>query len=110
MVIYMKLRKLKSNDNKLKKYLYTLVIVFTLLLSVGYSALNEDLKISAEASFRVLEDLRITDVSLYETTNNGIERYQSKYTKDSITMGVDLKETGSTVTYKVEVTNYGTVQ
>ena len=86
-----------------------LIFSFVLMLSVGYSALNEELTISGEAHFRAQSEIRITDVRLYETAYNGQERYQSKYSKDSITLGVDLKEVKSSVTYLIEVTNYGTV-
>lgn len=108
----MKLRKLKTKKNvkpKTNLILFLLFCVFTLSLSVGYAALNEELNISGEATFRVEEDIRITNVSLSETTNMGIENYTNKYGKDSITLGVGLPNLESTVTYKVEIINSGTV-
>ena len=105
-----KLRKTNRKiRNKTNLYLFYLMGIIVLSLSVGYSAITSDVSISGEASFRVEEELRVSNVSLYETTYNGQESYQSKYSKDTVTMGVDLKETGSTVTYKIEFTNYGTV-
>ena len=102
-----KLRKTNRKiRNKTNLYLFYLMGLIVLSLSVGYSAITS---ISGEAAFRTLEELRITDVRLYETTYNGQESYSPKYTKDSITIGTDLTETGSTVTYKVELTNYGSV-
>ena len=89
--------------------LFLLFCAFTLSFTVGYAALNQDLKISGEAVFRVQEDIRITNVSLYETTNLGLENYNSKYSKNTISLGVDLKELSSTVTYKVEIVNSGNV-
>ena len=108
----MKFKKIKTNKkikNKTNKYLFLLITVMLLSLSVGYSAINSDVTISGEANFRVLEELRITDISLYETTYNGEESYSPKFTKDSLTIGVGLKEVESTVTYKMELINYGTV-
>ena len=99
----------KDVKDKTELMLFLLFACFTLCLSVGYAALNSDLKISGEANFRVVKDIRITDVSLYETTNLGLENYTSKYSKDTITIGSDLKEINSTISYKVKVQNSGTV-
>ena len=99
----------RTSKNKINMMLYLLVCIFILSLTVGYAAINQDLKISGEATFRVEEDIRITNVELSETTNMGIENYTSKYGKDSITLGVDLKEINSTVTYNVQIINSGTI-
>ena len=99
----------KDVKDKTELMLFLLFACFTLCLSVGYAALNSDLKISGEANFRVVKDIRITDVSLYETTNLGLENYTSKYSKDTITIGSDLKQVNSTISYKVKVQNSGTV-
>ena len=104
-----KIRYKKDVKNRTGLMLFLLFTCFTLCLSVGYAALNSDLKISGEANFRVVKDIRITDVSLYETTNLGLENYTSKYSKDIITIGSDLKQVNSTISYKVKVQNSGTV-
>ena len=105
-----KLRKTNRKiRNKTNLYLFYLMGVIVLSLSVGYSAITSDVSISGEAAFRVEEELRITGITLYETTYNGEESYSPKYTKDTVTIGVDLKEVESTVTYKMELINYGTV-
>ena len=108
----MRLNNLKKGNSKKEKtslMLFLLFCVLTLSLSVGYSALNEELNISGEAAFRVKEEIRITSVSLSETTNLGLENYSSKYGKDSITLGVSLPNIESSVTYKVEIVNSGSV-
>ncbi len=99
-------RSVKARTNKI---LFLLFCVITLSLTVGYSALNEELNISGEATFRVKEDIRITNVSLSETTNLGLENYTNKYGKDSITLGVGLPNIDSSITYKVEIINSGSV-
>ena len=104
-----KIRYKKDVKNRTRLMLFLLFTCFTLCLSVGYAALNSDLKISDEANFRVVKDIRITDVSLYETTNLGLESYTSKYSKDTITIGSDLKQVNSTISYKLKVQNSGTV-
>ena len=103
------IRYKKDVKNRTGLMLFLLFTCFTLCLSVGYAALNSDLKISGEASFRVESDIRITDVSLYETTNLGLENYKSKYSKDTITIGAKLTQVNSTTSYKVKVQNSGTV-
>ena len=52
----MKLRKIKVKNNESSNFKFKLFMMFTviaLFLSVGYSALNEDLSISSEAIFIV---------------------------------------------------------
>ena len=103
------IRYKKDVKNRTGLMLFLLFTCFTLCLSVGYAALNSDLKISGEANFRVQADIRITDILLYETTNLATENYTSKYSKDTITIGVGLKQIDSTISYKVKVQNNGTV-
>ena len=103
------IRYKKDVKNRTGLMLFLLFTCFTLCLSVGYAALNSDLKISGEASFRVESDIRITDVSLYETANLAVENYTSKYSKDTVTIGTKLTQVNSTISYKVKVQNSGTV-
>ena len=103
------IRYKKDVKNRTGLMLFLLFTCFTLCLSVGYAALNSDLNISGEASFRVESDIRITDVSLYETTNLAVENYTSKYSKDTVTIGTKLTQVNSTISYKVKVQNSGTV-
>ena len=122
----MRLRKVKDKKikkNKFNEMMFMLVTIFVLSFSVGYAALNREIKISGEAKFRPQEDIRITDVSLSEVLNSlenyesdyskntikPLENYESDYSKNTIKLGVDLKELTSTITYKVEITNLGNV-
>ena len=106
---YRKIKIGKQYKNRTNLMLFLLFTCFTLCLSVGYAALNRELKISGEATFRVDADIRITSVSLYETENVGLENYNSNYSKNTIKLGVDLKQVNSTVSYKVVVVNKGNV-
>ena len=106
----MRLRKVKDKrikKNKFNEMMFMLVTIFVLSFSVGYAALNREIKISGEASFRPQEDIRITNVELSEIVNNALENYESDYSKNTIKLGVDLKELASKITYKVEITNLG---
>ena len=104
-----KIKYKKDVKNRTGLMLFLLFTCFTLCLSVGYAALNSDLKISGEASFRVESDIRITNIELYETTNLAIENYTGKYSKDTITIGTKLTQVNSSISYKVKVQNSGTV-
>ena len=104
----MKIRRRYKNDSKVN-ILLPLIFLFVLFLSVGYSSLNQELNITSEASFRLEEDIRITDIKLVGNTFNGIENYNSSYSKDRIKTGITLNESNSSITYQVTITNTGNV-
>ena len=99
----------KRNKFKINKYLFILLCFLILSVTVGYSALQQTLEISGKAAYRVSNIMRITDLALDSATNGGIEEYNSNYFKDSIKVGISLPSKDSTITYKVEITNYGNV-
>ncbi len=78
---YRKIKIGKQYKNRTNLMLFLLFTCFTLCLSVGYAALNRELKISGEATFRVDADIRITSVSLYETENVGLENFNTSKVK-----------------------------
>ena len=104
----MKIRRRYKNNSKVN-ILLPLVFLFIVFLSVGYSSLNQELNITSEAVFRVEEDIRITDIKLVGNTFNGIENYNSSYSKDRIKTGITLNEANSSITYQVTITNTGNV-
>ena len=104
----MKFRKRYKNNSKVN-ILLPLIFLFVVFLSVGYSSLNQELNITSEASFRVEESIRITDIKLVGSTFNGLENYNSSYSKDRIKTGIILNDTNSSITYQVTITNTGNV-
>ena len=104
----MKIRRRYKNNSKVN-ILLPLVFLFIVFLSVGYSSLNQELNITSEAVFRVEEDIRITDIKLVGSAFNGIENYNSSYSKDRIKTGITLNEANSSITYQVTITNTGNV-
>ncbi len=83
----------------------TLAIFLAILFaSFGYAALNTKLQVSGEAYVRVESDIRITDIRLISATNAN-ETFQSNYSKNTITMGVNLNDTTSVMTYEYTVKN-----
>ena len=99
----------KENKFKLNKYLFILLCFLILSVTVGYSALQQVLEISGKAAYRVPGIMRITNLSLDSTSNGGIEEYSSNYFKDSIKIGISLPNKNSTITYKVQLSNLGSV-
>ena len=104
----MKFRKRYKNNSKVN-ILLPLVFLFIVFLSVGYSSLNQKLNITSEAVFRVEESIRITDIKLVGSAFNGLENYNSSYSKDRIKTGITLNEANSSITYQVTITNTGNV-
>ena len=105
----MRFKKRYKTRNKINLILSLFIFMFIISLSIGYSSLNQELNITSDASFRVEEDVRITDIKLVGNTFNGLENYNSSYSKDSIKTGITLNENTSTITYLVTITNLGNV-
>ena len=82
-----------------------LIIIVVVCLSIGYSAYNRELMISGEGIVRADVPIRITDVKLMETTNEGRELYNSTYSVDTTNMFVTLPNQDSSVTYEISVVN-----
>jgi len=78
-----------------------LVILFT---SYGYAALNTSLSISGEAYLRKERDVRVTNLKLTSISSGGYEVYNNKYSKDTVSMFVNLPKNG-TATYEIEIKN-----
>ncbi len=82
------------------------ITIFLCLLftSFGYAALNTELSISGEAYVRVDSEIRVTGLKLSSITNGGYETYNSKYSKDTASMFVNLPANGSAI-YELAITN-----
>lgn len=77
-------------------------------LSVGYSSFESNLLIDSIAlDVRIEKDIRITNISL-SSSNDATSHYE-EYNVSNISSGVSLPKSSSSVTYLIEVTNYGNV-
>ena len=104
------LKKVSSKKDKINVALFSLIVLITLFFSVGYSLLNKELKISGEATYRVIKDIRITNLSTDKEKINGAEElYNGRYSSNSISVGVQLPNNNSSITYEVEITNFGNI-
>ena len=92
---------------KYNKYILILIAVIVIGMSIGYSALNSDLKISGEVNYRPQEDVRVTNFTANSKPDNITIEY-SDYSKNQVKLGYTT--TGAcSITYTVEITNYSTV-
>ena len=84
-----------------KKRLIILSVILVILTTIAYSGLSTSLAITGEANIRAVSDIRVTDVTLEGATNNGTEQYKSKYTKNTVTNGIKLPNSNSTISYTI---------
>jgi len=86
---------------------FIMVAVFT--ITIGFSAYGNQGNIAGSVAEVVLkDDLRITDVTYNSATNSGSSNY-AQYGKYTMISSVNLPNASSTVTYNVQLTNYGNV-
>lgn len=87
------------------KYLWIIVFILVCSISVVCSSYNQTMLINGEAYLRIDEEIRVTDIKLYDTKNEAYETYKSGYSKNSTNMYISLPKLDSTITYEITVTN-----
>ena len=97
-----------KNNIKIKKFILLIFILLSVfyIQTIAYSALSATLNITGDAVARVAADVRITGFRIASTTNNGVSNYE-EFGKNHIITGLQLPSRNATVTYYVEITNYG---
>ena len=97
------------NKNKKNNRTFIALFLFTICLfgfcTMAYSAINSTLIVSGDAIARVEADVRITDFRL-ASTNNATSSFE-EFGKDHIITEIDLTDSSSSISYYVEITNYG---
>ena len=102
-------KKVFAKMEKYNKYILILIAVIVIGMSIGYSALNSDLKISGEVNYRPQEDVRVTNFTANSKPDNVTIEY-SDYSKNQVKLGyTNTLEQATSITYTVEITNYSTV-
>ena len=82
------------------------ILVLTTFMSIGYSALSTNLKISGDVAFMKAADIRVTSASLNGVTNSGAQTTPVSFDYTSISGGISLPNLNSTVTITVNTKNY----
>ena len=104
----MEYRKTERNIKKIKILSLIFIITFLMFFStIVYSALYTTCNITGVAYSRVEADVRITNFML-ASTNNATSSYED-FAKNHIVTEIDLTDTSSSLTYYLEITNYGSI-
>ncbi|MBR2997677.1 MAG: BspA family leucine-rich repeat surface protein [Bacilli bacterium] len=82
------------------------ILVLTTFMSIGYSAISTNLKISGDVAFMKAADIRVTSASLNGVTNSGAQKTPVSFDYTSISGGISLPNLNSTVTITVKTKNY----
>ncbi len=89
------------------KYIPLLILLVVMMLQVGYSVFVNTLIISdVTAQVRLQENIRVTGIVASGSTNGGVANSED-YNVSRIAPNLTLPNSNSTVTYTVQVTNYG---
>jgi len=90
------------------RWIYSAVIIAVIsFLTIGYSAFTNQLNIDdLLAYFRAEANIRITNISVEGAEGDAIS-YSEEYGKQTILSEITLPNENSSVTYKIEVTNFG---
>ena len=84
-----------------------LIIIVVFSLTIGFSAYGNQGTISgATANVKLQDDLRITSATYNSATNSG-SSISVDHGKYNILSSINLPNSSSTVTYNVELTNFG---
>ena len=98
---------------KSRKIIYIIsfiVIVFILTLTAGFASFQSNLGIEdIKATIRVPADIRITNISNPQGANGGVSN-SADYNVKSTETNISLPNATSTVTYKITVVNFGSVE
>ena len=100
-------KKRKKKKNKLILSLTYLICI--LFITIGFSSFSSNLSIDGEVSFKTQKDIRITNITATNNTNEATSDNE-KYNVNNITSTVSLPHSNSTITYLIEVKNKGNVE
>ena len=97
-----------EKKKKTKKFILLIMLLLSIFTfqTIVYSAVSSTFNITGSAVARVAADVRITGFRIASTTNSGVSNYE-EFGKNHISTGLQLPSRNATVTYYVDVTNYG---
>ena len=101
------MNKLKKNKSKKTIIILFLIISLIFFSTVVYSSFSSTMNITGNAQARIEANVRITDFRL-ESTNNATSSYE-EFGKNHIVSNIELKSSSSSITYYLEITNYGSI-
>ena len=99
-----KFKKVDFNKYKLS-IIITSIVLGVFMLAIGFSVFGQKLAINMAAEVRVPADIRVTGIVPNGTNNGGLSNSED-YNVKNINGNITLPNSDSSVTYKVEVTNF----
>lgn len=107
-------RKIELKNSSIESFLnkkgiipvfVVILMILTLLISIGYAALNQNLNVSGEAFLRAHGNVRITGLKSSTSASEGFETYTPEYSKKGTKTFTTLPNSSSSVTYTVQMNN-----
>lgn len=100
----MKKKNIKNKKNNFSYLFIGFIIVCILLLSVGFASFSSKLSIDGKAYIDIKGIMRITNASVYDTSNGGYCN-EISFTEDSVNVSTITPNSNSYVIYAIDVTN-----
>ena len=97
---------MKKNKLKIISLIF-IILLFICFQTIVYSSFSSTMNLTGTAHSRIETNVRITDFRL-ASTNNATSLYE-EFSKNHIITNVDFKSSSSSITYYLEITNYGSV-
>lgn len=101
----MKKKLQKNKKNNLIFFLFSILTVFVLTLTIGFSAASSTLAINGSALVRSSADVRITNIQRVQAGNDVTLKYLSLDSNQTFTLDCKLTTVWSKVYFEVTVTN-----
>lgn len=101
----MRNKSIKIRKNNFIYFIFYFFIFAILFLTIGFSASSERLSIDGSALVRAPSDVRITNIVLSNKQNLGGINSNPEYSVSSISTDIYLRDSLSTVSFDVTVTN-----
>ena len=95
----------KSKNDPIKWAFFGIIIVI-IMLTIGYAGVGARFSISGNFYVRSQADIRLTGLRLANTANGGLAG-SAEHTATHLYADINLPSSSSTITYWVEVTNFG---
>ena len=94
------------NKRVINNFIFVLMFLLCGLISIGYSSLSKTLSVSGDLAYRILKDIRVTNVTFDSVENNGINISSPTFASQKFSGTINLPNLDSGVIYNVYITNY----
>ena len=95
-------------ENK-KKIIMVVLSVLVCIMAVGYAVLAQQLNITGTTSIDSTWKVEITNIGEKEVVGKAVSKVTPSYTSTTANFSVGLIQPGDSITYDIEISNFGTV-